>query len=79
MDSASALKTTTQQLKYDFNNSMQEGTRVGTSGGVYGDVKRINIESNTVELEIARGVVVTVDRNYVFADPASLQSVNTKN
>jgi len=24
-------------------------------------------------------VVVTVDRNYVFADPASLQSVNTKN
>ena len=42
-------------------------------------MKRINIENNTVELEIARGVVVIVDRNYVFADPASLQSVDTKN
>ena len=68
-----------QKAIRNFQNALQEGTRVVTSGGVYGDVKRINIENNTVEVEIARGVVVIVDRNYVFADPASLQSVDTKN
>ena len=68
-----------QKAIRNFQNALQEGARVVTSGGVYGEVKRINIENNTVELEVARGVVVTVDRNYVFADPASLQSVNTKN
>ena len=62
-----------------FRDALAVGQDVVTSGGVYGEVKRINIENNTVELEVARGVVVTVDRNYVFADPASLQSVNTKN
>ena len=50
-----------------------------TSGGVYGEVKRINLEKNTLELEVARGVIITVDRNYVFADPASLQSVSNNN
>ena len=68
-----------QKAIRNFQNSLPEGARVVTSGGVYGEVKRINLEKNTLELEVARGVIITVDRNYVFADPASLQSVSNNN
>ena len=57
----------------EFQNSLQEGTKVITAGGMYGTVKRVNLENNTVEVEVARGVVVSVDRGYVFADAASQQ------
>lgn len=53
-----------------FQNSLQEGSKVVTGGGVYGTVKRINLEQNTVDVEIARGVVITVAKSYVFADAA---------
>lgn len=52
----------------NFQNSLQEGSKVVTGGGVYGTVKRINLEQNTVDVEIARGVVITVAKSYVFAD-----------
>lgn len=51
-----------------FQNSLTEGAKVVTGGGVYGTVKRVDLTNNTVEVEIARGVVVVVDKNYVFAD-----------
>lgn len=51
-----------------FQNSLTEGAKVVTGGGVYGTVKRVDLTTNTVEVEIARGVVVVVDKNYVFAD-----------
>ena len=57
----------------NFQNYIQEGTKFITAGGVYGTVKKVNIESNSLDLEISRGVVITVDRNYVFADAASQQ------
>lgn len=58
-----------------FQNSLQEGSKVVTGGGVYGTVKRINLEQNTVDVEIARGVVITVAKGYVFAD-ATAQTPN---
>ncbi|MBQ8047881.1 MAG: preprotein translocase subunit YajC [Prevotella sp.] len=54
-----------------FQNSLTEGTKVVTGGGIYGTVRRIDLANGTVEVEIARGVVVTVDRNYVFANASS--------
>ena len=57
----------------NFQNSIAEGTKVVTAGGVYGTVKRINLEQNSLEVEIARGVTITIDRGYVFADAASQQ------
>lgn len=54
-----------------FHNSLQEGTKVITGGGLYGTVKRIDLAANIVEVEVARGVVVSVDKNYVFADANS--------
>lgn len=60
----------------NFQNSLQEGTKVVTGGGVYGTVKRIDLAKNTVEVEIARGVIIVVDKNYVFANAAATQSNN---
>ena len=56
-----------------FQNSLTEGTPVVTGGGVYGTVKKIDLATNTVEVEVAKGVVVRVDRSYVFKDMASTQ------
>lgn len=52
----------------NFQNSLKEGDKVVTQGGVYGTVKRIDLAEGKLELEVARGVVVTVDKSYVFAD-----------
>ena len=57
----------------NFQNSLTEGTKVFTAGGVYGVVKRINIEDNTIEIEVSRGVNIVVERSYVFANAASQQ------
>ena len=52
----------------NFQNSLQEGTKGVTGGGIYGTVKRIDLTTNTLELEVARGVVITVDKSSVYAD-----------
>lgn len=56
-----------KEIRY-FQNSLQEGTKVVTGGGIYGTVKRIDLTANTLELEVARGVVITVDKSSVYAD-----------
>lgn len=57
-----------------FQNALQEGAKVVTGGGIYGTVKHVNVENNTIEVEIARGVVITVDKNYVFANATANQA-----
>ena len=54
-----------------FQNALQEGTKVVTGGGIYGEVKRIDLATNIVEIEIAKGVTIRVDKGYVFADATS--------
>ena len=60
----------------NFQNSLQEGTKVMTGGGIYGTVRRIDLANNTVDVEIARGVTIQVDKNYVFANAASTTAQN---
>ena len=55
----------------NFQNSLAEGAHVVTGGGIYGVVRRIDIATNVVEVEIAKGVTIRVDRGYVFADASS--------
>ena len=50
----------------EFQNSLQDGDSVVTGGGIYGTVKRIAPDATKVDVEIARGVVITVDKHYVF-------------
>ena len=54
-----------------FQNELTEGTQVVTGGGIYGTVKSIDLAKNTVEVKIARDVVVTVDKSFVFKDMAN--------
>ncbi len=57
----------------NFQNSIQAGTKVITAGGVYGTVRRVIMENNTLEIEISKGVDIIVDRSYVFASAAAQQ------
>ncbi len=54
-----------------FQNQLTEGTQVITGGGIYGTVKSIDLTKNTVDVKIARDVVITVDKSYVFKDTAN--------
>jgi preprotein translocase subunit YajC len=55
-----------------FQNELTEGTAVVTGGGIYGTVKSIDMAKNTVDIKIARDVVITVDKSLVFKDMANL-------
>lgn len=55
----------------NFQNSLQEGTPVVTGGGIYGTVKKIDLATGVIEVKIADGVIVKVDKSYVFKDMAS--------
>ena len=59
-----------------FQNALQEGSKVIVSGGIYGTVKRIDLTTNKVDVEIARGVVIQVDKNFLYADTASQNATN---
>ena len=45
-----------------FQNSLAEGMSVVTGGGIYGTVKKVDIASGIVEVEIAKGVTIRVDK-----------------
>ena len=55
----------------EVQNALKEGDKVVTGGGIYGTVKRVNAQENTIDIEVARGVVITVAKGYVFADATS--------
>ena len=55
----------------NFQNSLTEGAQVVTSGGIYGTIKSIDLAKNTVDLKIARDVVITIDKSCVFKDMAN--------
>ena len=45
--------------------AMKQGDKVVTSGGIYGRIR--DIKENTITVEIADNVRITVDKNSVFA------------
>ena len=61
-----------QQKKIrEFQNALKENDKVVLGGGIHGTVRRVDLANGVVEVEITRGVVVTVDKNGVYADSAS--------
>lgn len=56
-----------QQEIQKFRNSITIGSRVVTSGGIYGDVRGIEEVDNILVIEVAKGVNIRVDRNSVYA------------
>ena len=55
-----------------FQNELTEGTEVITGGGIHGVVKSIDLAKNTVDVKIARDVVVTVEKTSVFKDMSNV-------
>ncbi len=62
----------------NFQNSLQEGASVVTGGGIYGTVKRIDLTTNKIDIEIAKGVTITVDKAYVFSDATAQSAIVNK-
>ena len=54
-----------------FQNALQEGAKVVTGGGIYGTVKKIDLTKGIIEVKIADGVIIKVDKGYVFKDTSS--------
>ena len=54
-----------------WRNSITVGTNVLTAGGIYGVVRGINEADNILEVEVASGVRIRVDRNSVYAQAQS--------
>ena len=56
-----------QQAIQKFRNSIAIGSKVVTSGGIYGEVRAIEEVDNILVIEVAKGVNIRVDRNSVYA------------
>ena len=63
-----------QQEIQNFRNSIAIGSRVVTSGGIYGEVRAIEEVDNILVIEVAKGVNIRVDRNSVYATAQQDQS-----
>lgn len=60
-----------QQKKIrEFQNALKENDKVLLGGSIHGTVRRVDMAAGIVEVEIARGVVITVDKTGVYADNA---------
>lgn len=60
-----------QQKKIrEFQNALKENDKVLLGGSIHGTVRRVDLAAGIVEVEIARGVVITVDKIGVYADNA---------
>ncbi len=51
-----------------FRDSITNGDKVITAGGIYGKVK--DVKENTITLEIADNVRITIDKGSVFPNAA---------
>lgn len=49
-----------------FRESLKNGDKVVTAGGIYGKIKDIKPENNTVILEIADGVKIRIDKSSIY-------------
>lgn len=56
-----------------FRNSLAVGDNVITASGVYGKVKSLNEGEQFITIEIANGVSIKIDRNFVYADASQQQ------
>ena len=54
----------------NFRKSLAIGSQVVTASGVYGTVKSLNEGPPYLTIEIAKGVTIQIDRNFVYANGA---------
>lgn len=57
-----------------FRNSLQVGDNVVTSGGIHGVVKSLDPVANTVEIEIASGCKIKIEKSCIYSREGLEQS-----
>ena len=57
-----------QQKKIrEFQNSLEKGSKVLVGGGIHGTVRSVDLAAGTIDVDIASGTVITVEKTSVFA------------
>lgn len=56
-----------EKEEQQFRNALKKGDRVVFSGGIYGKVNAV--EDHTVDVEVANGVVMTVEKSMIQPAP----------
>lgn len=64
-----------QKKIQEFRNQLKVGQEVITSGGIYGKITYIDPNNSIVNLEIASGVRIRVDKSCLFANAEATQEV----
>ena len=60
-----------QKETRQFRENLQKGDKVVTTGGIYGKIAKI--EEKAIQLEIAKDVVIKVDKNGIIKDMSDAQ------
>ena len=58
-----------KELK-NYREALQKGDKIITTGGIYGKIT--NISENTVDVEIAGGVTIKIDKYAILKDSTDL-------
>ncbi|MDR1673151.1 MAG: preprotein translocase subunit YajC [Bacteroidales bacterium] len=58
-----------KELK-NYRNALQKGDKVVTTGGIYGKIS--GISDSTVEVDIANGITIKVDKYAILKDSSDL-------
>ena len=53
-----------------YRDALQKGDKVVTTGGIYG--KLTGVSENTVEVEIANGITIKIDKYAILKDSSDL-------
>lgn len=59
-----------QKELQNFRNAIAVGSEIVTQGGIYGTVKKIDEQTDTLHIEVANGVQIRVARAAVFPNIA---------
>ena len=60
----------------NFRDSLAKGDKVITTGGIYGKITAIN--ESIMNVEIAKDIIIKIDKSAVLKDPADLQAQQQK-
>ena len=55
----------------EFRRSLGVGNQVVTAGGLHGTIREVNEANNTVVLEIAQNVKITIEKSSIYANASS--------
>ncbi len=58
-------QTKKAKLQKQFIDNLKEGDKIVTLAGIHGKVKKINTETNTLQIEVSPGTFLTVERSAV--------------